>query len=176
VEAAALLLKLKVAGMTVLTQTINSNQNSFTFNNLTVPKNVPVTVEAYSLLECPATLVGTTTISDLCSVNTVTLNVNTGTDRTNVNVDVTAICPHKDPVLKVKPSGYDIYVLTSCGNINVGTLNNGLITLKGFKLNTTYTFGMIYKNTLYTQDHLVDQTSYQYNYNIADSVCNSDFK
>lgn len=174
-DFSALMLKLKVSGTTVLTQNISSNQTQFVFNNVTVPKGLPVTIEAYSLLECPATLVGSVSVSDLCSQNNITLNVNPGNDRSDINVDVTAICADRDPVLKVKPNGYDVYILTPCGNIDVGTLNNGKITLKGFKLNTTYTFGVIYKNKLYTNSHLVDQTNYIFDYNLDADVC-KDFK
>ncbi len=174
-DFSALMLKLKVSGVTILTQNISSNQTQFVFNNLTVPKGVPVTIEAYSVLECPATLVGSVDVPDLCSQNNITLNVNPGNDRSDIDVDVTAICADRDPVLKVKPNGYDVYVLTPCGNIDVGTLNNGKITLKGFKLNTSYTFGVIYRNTLYTNSHVVDQTSYIFDYNLDADVC-KDFK
>jgi hypothetical protein len=169
----ALQLKLKAAGSTILTQNVGSG--SYTFRNLTLPKGVPFTLEAYSLLECPAALVDSTTVNDLCSVNTVTLNAS-NSNYINVDVDVTATCPHNDPVLKVKPSGYDIFVLSPCGNIDLGTMTNGKITLGGLKMGGTYTFGMIYKNQLYTQDHTVDATSYNFNYNISDSVCTADFK
>ncbi len=171
-----LLLKLKISDNTILTQNVSSNQNKFVFSNLTIPKGLPVTIEAYSLLECPAVLVGSTTVQDLCSTNTVNLNVDQGSNLVNVNVDVTAICPNKNPVLKIKPSGYDIFILNQCGTENLGTINNGQITLNGLKMGATYTFGMFYKGVLYTQEHTIDQTYYNYNYNISDSVCNSDFK
>ncbi|MCL5028424.1 MAG: hypothetical protein M1480_05315 [Bacteroidetes bacterium] len=174
-DFSALMLKLKVSGTTVLTQNISSNQTQFVFNNVTVPKGLPVTIEAYSLLECPATLVGSVSVSDLCSQNNITLNVNPGNDRSDINVDVTAICADRDPVLKIKPNGYDIFVRTSCGDVNVGTLNNGKITLKGFILNTTYTFGVIYRGEMYSDSHLVDQTNYVFDYNLSADVC-KDFK
>jgi len=170
----ALSLKLKYSGQTILAQNVSGNQNSLTYKNLTLPKGVPVTIEAYSLLECPATLVGSTTIPDLCSTNTINLNVATpGT--VDVNVDVTAECPHKDPVMKIRPSGYDIFVLSPCGNVDLGTLNNGQITLHGLKLNATYTFGVVYQNELYTHDYTVTGTSYSTTYEISDEVCNRDF-
>jgi hypothetical protein len=172
----SLLLKMKLSGTTILTSSLSSNANSYTLRNVTVPKGVPVTIEAYSLTECPATLVGSTTVTDLCSTNNVSLNVNQGGNITDVDVDVTAFCPHKDPVLQVKPSGYEIFILSPCGNLDVGTLNKGHITLHGLKLGSTYTFGMIYKNTLYTQDYTVDQNHYTFNYNIPDDVCDKDFK
>lgn len=172
----ALTLKLKAAGQTILTENVTSGQNSFTLKNLTLPKGIPMTFEAWSLLECPATLVGTTTVQDLCSVNTINLPVNASGNRTDVAVDVTAFCKNQSPVLEVKPSGYDIYVLSPCGNIDVGTINNGSIILHGFLMGQTYTFGMVYKNAIYTQDHTVQQSSYTFNYDIADSVCNADFK
>jgi hypothetical protein len=79
--------------------------------------------------------------------------------------------------LQVKPSGYDIFIISPCnGNVNVGTLINGHITLKGLQTGTTYKFGMVYKGDLYTQDYKVDQNHYTFNYNIPDDVCNSDFK
>ena len=173
----ALMLKLKAAGVTLLTHNISGDQNHFVFNDLTVPKGVPVTLEAYDLLDCPATLVGATTIPDLCAANTINLDVSPVGDRVDVDVDVTAICPHLDPPVQVRPSGYDIFVVRSCGpSVPVGTLKDGKITLKGLRVNTNYTFGMIYKNTLYTQQHLVDKASYVFNYDIVDSVCNADFK
>ncbi len=171
----ALTLKLKMAGQTILTANASGNQNSFTFRNLTLPKGVPATLEAYSLQECPATLVGSTTIPDLCSTNTITLNVGLpGT--VDVNVDVTAVCPNLSPVIKIKPSGYDIFILSPCGNVDLGTLNNGQITLHGLTMNHTYTFGIVYKNELYTHDYTVTGTSYTNVYEISDEVCNSDFK
>ena len=112
----------------------------------------------------------------ICSVNTINLPVNASGNRTDVAVDVTAFCKNQSPVLEVKPSGYDIYVLSPCGNIDVGTINNGSIILHGFLMGQTYTFGMVYKNAIYTQDHTVQQSSYTFNYDIADSVCNADFK
>ncbi|MDE3056745.1 MAG: hypothetical protein KGJ59_02140 [Bacteroidota bacterium] len=172
----ALKLRMSVSGKTILVETVTSNKSKLTLNNLTVPKGLPVTFEAYSLLECPASLVGTTTVSDLCSTNTVNLNVNQSSDRANIDVNVTANCPHLATALKVHPSGYDIYILTSCGDIDVGTLANGHIVLNGLKLGDTYTFGIIYKGTLYTEDHTVDQTSYNFDYVLSDSLCNADFK
>jgi len=172
----ALTLKLKCVGQTILTENVTSGQNSLTFKNLTLPKGVPVTLEAWSLLECPATLVGTTTVQDLCSVNTINLPVNASGNRTDVAVDVTASCPHLNPPVQVKPSGYTIYVMSPCGNIDVGTVNNGSIILHGFLMGGTYTFGMVYKNDIYTQDHTVQQSSYSYQFTISDSVCNADFK
>jgi hypothetical protein len=172
----ALTLKLKAVGQTILTENVTSGQNSLTFKNLTLPKGIPVTLEAWSLLECPATLVGTTTVQDLCSVNTINLPVNASGNRTDVECNVTAFCKNQSPVLEVKPSGYTIYVMSPCGNIDVGTVNNGSITLHGFLIGQTYTFGMVYKNSIYTQDHTVQQSSYTFNYDIADSVCNADFK
>ena len=169
-------LKLRVKssnGETILEQ--DAASGSFTLSNITVPKGLPVTIEAYSILECPEALVGSTTIQDLCSVNTVTLNASSSS-YVNVDVDVTATCPHKSPVLKVKPSGYEIFILSPCGNKDLGAISDGHITLGGLKMGSTYTFGMIYKNQLYTQDHTVDATSYNFNYDIADSVCNADFK
>jgi hypothetical protein len=168
-----LLLKLKAGGQTILEQ--NAGSGSYTFRNLTLPKSVPVTIEAYSLLDCPPSLVGSTTVNDLCATNTVSLNAS-NSSYVNVDVDVTAICPHKSPVLEVKPSGYDIWIISPCGNIDLGSISNGHITLGGLKMGSSYTFGMVYKNTLYTQDHTVDATSYNFNYNISDSVCNADFK
>ncbi len=172
-----LLLKAEIDGSTILTQRVTGDQSSYPLGLLTVPKGVPVTIETYSELECPAALVGSVTIPDLCATNTINLNVSQS-GYTDVNVDVTAFCPHLDPPLQVKPDGYSIYVIRSCTGetVNVGTLTKGQITLHGIKMGDTYTFAMYYKNTLYTQEHTVDSTNYTFNYDIIDSVCNADFK
>lgn len=156
---------------------LTSNDTTFSFDNLTVPKNVPIKIKAYGKLICPNPVVGELDIPDLCSAsNPLTLNVNSGSDRQDVFVDVTAICKDRDPVLKIKPDGYDIFVTNSCGNdINVGTLHNGTITLKGFLLNQTYTFKVIYKGKAYSDSHIVDQTTYVFDYDLDPDVC-ADFK
>ncbi len=174
----AITLKVLINGETTVFSTdLTSNQTSFSVNNLTVPKGVPVKIIAYGRLICPNPVVGELDIPDLCAApGNLTLNVNSGSDRKDVYVDVTAICPHRDPVLKIKPDGYDIFVTNSCGNdINVGTLHNGKITLKGFLINTSYTFKIIYKGKVYSDTHLVDQTSYIFDYTLDDNVC-ADFQ
>ena len=167
----ALLLKIKSGNSLIFQTNATSLQNNYIFENVTLPKSLPITIEAYSLLECPSELVGSVSVQDLCSVDNVTLNLNSTTDRADINVDVTAICKDRDPVLKVKPNGYSIFVRTSCGDVNVGTLNNGKITLKGFKLNTNYTFLLEYKNNVYTQIEYVDKTSYVIDYDLSSDAC-----
>ncbi len=170
-DFSALLLKVK-SGNTLIFQTnATSLQSHYEFENLVLPKALPITIEAYSLLECPAELVGSTSISDLCSTDNVELNLNSGPSRANISVDVTAMCTDRKPILKVKPNGYSIFVRTSCGDVNVGILNNGLITLKGFKLNTNYTFMIEYKSNVYTHDEYINKTSYVIDYELTSEAC-----
>ncbi len=173
----SLKLKLRLAETTLLVEYVNGGQNSFTFNNLTVPKGVPMTVEAYTQLQCPEALAGSVTVPDLCATNTINLDISQS-GYTDVAVNVTAFCPHLDPPLQIKPNGYDIYVIRTCTGekVDLGRLNNGQITLHRLKLGETYTFAIYYKTTLYTEQHTIDSTHYTFNYNIADSVCNADFK
>lgn len=156
---------------------LSGNKPSFTINSLTVPKGVPVTIQAYTQLQCPEALAGSVTIPDLCATNTVNLDVSQS-GYTDVSVNVTAYCRHLDPPVQVKPNGYDIYVIRSCTGekVDLGTLNNGLITLHRLKMGETYTFAIFYKNTLYTQEHTVDAVNYTFDYDIDDKVCEEDFK
>ncbi len=156
---------------------LSGNKSSFTVNSLTVPKGVPVTIEAYTQLQCPEALAGSVTIPDLCATNTINLDVSQS-GYTDVNVNVTAYCRHLDPPVQVKPNGYDIYVIRSCTGekVSLGTLNNGFITLHRLKMGETYTFAIFYRNTLYTQEHTVESVNYTFDYDIDDKVCNEDFK
>lgn len=156
---------------------LNGNKSSYTINNLTVPKGVPVSIQAYTQLQCPDALAGSVTIPDLCATNTISLDVSQS-GYTDVNVDVTAHCRHLDPTVHVRPDGYDIFVVRSCTGetVNLGTLKNGFITLHRLRMGETYTFAIFYKNTLYKEVHTIDSANYTFNYDIDDSVCNADFK
>lgn len=167
----ALLLKVKSGNSLIFQTNATSLQNNYVFENVTLPKSLPITIEAYSLLECPSELVGSVSVQDLCSVDNINLDLNSSSGRSDVDVDVTAICSDRDPVLKVKPNGYSIFIRTSCGDVNVGTLNNGKITLRGFKLNSNYTFLLEYKNNVYTHDEYVDKTSYVIDYDLSNESC-----
>lgn len=173
---AALRIEISSNNNSLYSYDINSNQAELSIDTLTVPEGAPVSIKAYNLLDCSKPLVGSLNIPDFSSSTTGTydLNVDTG-DTTAVYVDATAICQDRNPVLKIKPNGYDVYIQNSCGWVDVGTLVNGKITLYGLKLNTTYTFGIIYKDKMYSDSHIVDQTSYTFDYNLDADVC-ADFK
>ncbi len=150
---------------------LTSNQKHFEFQNLSIPSNTPVKAVAYSRLECPAQQVGSVEVSDLCSVDTVNLDVSSSSDIVDVNVQTTAICRDRDPELRFRPDGYAIYIDNGCSLIQVGTLHDGAITLKGFKLNSSYTFKLEYKEAWYDTTVVVDKTFYDIDYVLDNSVC-----
>ena len=170
----ALLLKIKSPTLGLLAETnVTSSQNHYKFENITLPANLPVTVEAYNLLECPVALVGSVSIPDLCAVSNITLPVNLGTGRNDVEVNISASCRNRDPVLTIQPSGYNVFI-QSCGqDINVGMLNNGYIKLGGLKLSQTdnYTFAIEYKGKKYYKDTTVTKTLYNIQYDLDNETC-----
>ncbi len=170
----ALLLKVKAPTLGLLFETnVTSSQNHFKFEDVTLPANLPVVVEAYNLLECPEELVGSVAIPDLCSVSNIVLPVNLGSGRNDVEVNISASCRDRDPVLTIQPSGYNIFIKSCNQDINVGMLNNGYIKLGGLRLSQTesYTFAIEYKGKKYYKDTTVTQTSYNIQYSLDNETC-----
>jgi hypothetical protein len=156
---------------------VNYSQNP-TINNLTFPSGLTIIWTAY----VAGVPVGTGTMADPCS-GTINLNLPPGPELVDVDVDIIAVCPNLNPVIEVRPSGYELLEINQGNNgllggvIDLGTIMNGKITVKGLKLHATYTFAIIsMEGEMYTNDYVIEGKSYTFTYIIPDATCNANFK
>ena len=160
---------------------VNSSQNPnpYTFPML-LPRGIPLTWAAYEM----GTPVGSGPFQNSCGDDTINLNLPPGPELVDVDVEVIAVCPNLNPVIEFRPSGpgYQIFGTIKSnsllgGVIFIGYLTDGRITVKGLKLHATYTFSIItMEGQMYTNDYVIEGTSYTFTYIIPDATCNANFK